>query len=451
MANPSPQSVWAQVQDAQNAPPPTMAGAMPSTPPVFAPMSGPQVTQAPTPLDQNIGNDQQQLQKVRWEQTNPWGTPENHPGKLGKTAHVFATLGNIAGDIFAPDVMAHIPGSQLNLETNERHLTSRLNQEQQEQSMNESRAATTAHEQEETKEAPAKAASEEGLQGAETAEKNATTAQGPSLAAAYAHAVNESLKRNEDPSQNPIVQHLGDAITGLQKPAAAKGMDHVSLMGQNGKPYAANYDPNTGKYTDAAGKPITNPIPYEKPNVTNINQNANHEFAEEERGRGLLDKAEASYRTAQQGAETMRNMIASANSGNKVSAQVLPLEGALEITTAQGVHRINRTEVDQYAGGGSLYDKVAGEVGKVTAGQPIPKNILNDMRKLTDIQEKAAYNTYKGAYDSATKRYGLKNEEALKEPGNTGNAPPGATAEVFDAKGTLIGHAVNGKYVPLGK
>lgn len=45
---------------------------------------------------------------------NPWGSAENHPGLLGKIGHVAAKVGNVAGDILAPAVMANIPGTELN-------------------------------------------------------------------------------------------------------------------------------------------------------------------------------------------------------------------------------------------------------------------------------------------------------------------------------------------------
>ena len=44
-----------------------------------------------------------------------------------------------------------------------------------------------------------------------------------------------------------------------------------------------------------------------------------------------------------------------------MSARVLPLRGALEITTANGVHRIKpRNEIEQYGGVGSAFDRLAG-------------------------------------------------------------------------------------------
>src|ERR1700744_2114254 len=98
---------------------------------------------ASDPLAQNINSDQQQLQKVRWAQANPWGTENNHPGTLGKIAHVLSVAGNIAGDIVAPNVMANVPGTELNRKAQGNKLTNEINQETGEESENQSRNAAT--------------------------------------------------------------------------------------------------------------------------------------------------------------------------------------------------------------------------------------------------------------------------------------------------------------------
>lgn len=67
-----------------------------------------------------------QLERLQDQKANPWGSPENHPGILGKIAHVAAKAGNIAGDIFAPATMANIPGTDLNKQVQERHLENQL-------------------------------------------------------------------------------------------------------------------------------------------------------------------------------------------------------------------------------------------------------------------------------------------------------------------------------------
>lgn len=54
------------------------------------------------------------LARIEDQKANPWGSPENHPGALGRLAHIGARIGNIAGDIVAPATMRMIPGTDLN-------------------------------------------------------------------------------------------------------------------------------------------------------------------------------------------------------------------------------------------------------------------------------------------------------------------------------------------------
>ncbi len=163
--------------------------------------------------------------------------------------------------------------------------------------------------------------------------------------------------------------------------------------------------------------------------------NENHQDAVAQRegdtGRKLLDKAEGIYRNANQSADQMDQFINLAKQGNKAAGSMVPLEGALEITTANGVKRINRTEVDQYAGAGSLYDKVHGELSKLAVGKPIPDNVLNDMRQLSNVLRQGSYKTYSDTFDSAQKRYGLNNETKLPSPG----AGPGTYAQTATGPG----------------
>jgi len=81
------------------------------------------------PIASNIEYHQAQAQKYRNALANPWGTPNNHPGKLGKVAHIFSEVGNIAGNIVAPNVMANIPGTQLNNQEKEASNTAELDKE----------------------------------------------------------------------------------------------------------------------------------------------------------------------------------------------------------------------------------------------------------------------------------------------------------------------------------
>lgn len=66
-----------------------------------------------------------QIARIEDEKAHPWGSPENHPGVIGKIAHIAAKGANIAGDILAPGTTALIPGTELNRQAQENALTAK--------------------------------------------------------------------------------------------------------------------------------------------------------------------------------------------------------------------------------------------------------------------------------------------------------------------------------------
>lgn len=342
------------------------------------------------------------------------GFGQAHPtlGKIaGIGAQTLATIGNVGLNAVAPEVSASLPGTDMHhtrLVRGDQAQVGEDTQNAERQAQAANLGAETAGKQQDLELKPQAEESRENLEAAQAANQNA-----------QAQAGKTNLEIH-DTELGPIVvnRSTGSAqrvnVDGQPVGPQLKLTESQPIIDpKDGKPHTYMVDQKGNKAVDLG-------VHYERPQVTNINEN--HQFAEQERGRGLLDAAEKQYRTAQQGAETMRDMLTSADAGNKMSGQMLPLEGALAITTSQGVHRINRTEVDQFQGGGTLYDSVAGRLGKLTEGQPMDASLRSDVKKLTDIQEKAAYQNYKDAYGSAVRRYGLQNEQALPEPGGSGKA-----------------------------
>jgi hypothetical protein len=260
------QQINASLPPLAPAPPPLGfdPGAMDTSGPPQMPQSKrPEVFKQPTPQDRQESAMSQRLEKD-YQKDQPYDRSQH--STLGNIGHVFATIGNTAGDIFAPNAMARIPGTQAHRQVEETSIEDRLNKLAEMQSQDAYRGAETGKTQEEIAEMPGKTQSEEGLQGAQTAEAQSKV-DNPDLATAYSHRINQVLKKGGDPSTDPVVQHIADSITAIQKQPLPKGMEKVDLVGPNGKPIAANYDPTKGTYTDAAGKPIENPQPYEKPNL----------------------------------------------------------------------------------------------------------------------------------------------------------------------------------------
>ena len=137
-----------------------------------------------------------QLQRIQDQKANPWGSPENHPGLLGKIGHYAAKIGNIAGDVIAPATMANIPGTELNTKLQERGLEHQI------------AGAGKAEEEAKTAE------SERELRGAQTEE-------------AQARAKQIAEGKPEEKQETPELETI-----------------HDMMMGDNGK---ARVNPDTGK------------------------------------------------------------------------------------------------------------------------------------------------------------------------------------------------------------
>jgi hypothetical protein len=148
-----------------------------------------------------------------------------------------------------------------------------------------------------------------------------------------------------------------------------------------------------------------------------------------------FDKAGQEYATAYQSAQNMSDFLQQARSGNKEAVKIVPLQGALEITTAQGVHRINRTEVDQFAGAGSAYDKLAGMVGGALTGKNITNAVLNDMDALQKTVSRNAKSLHANKVSVINQSYGSSFQPMdFSKTGGSGTikmlAPNGQTKDV---------------------
>ena len=98
-------------------------------------------------------------------------------------------------------------------------------------------------------------------------------------------------------------------------------------------------------------------------------------------------------------------MMEAAKQGNVVSYQLIPQEGALQLTTSQGVHRINMAEIQNY-GGGSLWQRMEGHIGKQLTGKSIPDSVLNDMADMQKIQQQGAQSKYENTLKTINQNYG---------------------------------------------
>ena len=175
-------------------------------------------------------------------------------------------------------------------------------------------------------------------------------------------------------------------------------------------------------------------------------------------------KAGADYAQAMSVSQRIGDMMDAAKRGNVVSYKLIPEEGALQVVTTQGVHRINMAEIQNY-GGGNLWQNLQSHIGKATSGQSIPPSVLGDMGEIQSIMQKGAQSKYNNSLNVINQTYGSQfkpvsysrdgdQQQPAAPQGNQQQrvAPPqGATQEVHQGGpgGPLIGHVVNGRYVPL--
>lgn len=116
-------------------------------------------------------------------------------------------------------------------------------------------------------------------------------------------------------------------------------------------------------------------------------------------------KAGTDYAQAQSVTQRLQQMMDAAKNGNVVSYQLIPQEGALQVTTSQGVHRINMAEIQNY-GGGSLWQRMQGHLGKALTGKSIPESVLTDMQEMQKIQEDGSRSKYENTLKTINDAYG---------------------------------------------
>jgi hypothetical protein len=156
-----------------------------------------------------------------------------------------------------------------------------------------------------------------------------------------------------------------------------------------------------------------------------------------------IQKAQTQYQNSKEAGDALNGFIKLAQNGNKEAAATVPLEGTLRIVTSQGVKRINRTEVEGITGAGSLFDMIQGKVQKLTKGQPIPPDLLNDFKELNDVLIQGAYKNYSDTYENTKGLYpevDFTKFTKLKPPGEEGQPQQERSIKKADLEALALKH-----------
>jgi hypothetical protein len=186
-----------------------------------------------------------------------------------------------------------------------------------------------------------------------------------------------------------------EALQEIEKDKAlalkAPSGEHVNLT-VGGKPAMGTYHPDTGKTTDSQGNEIANPVPYERPKVTNVNA----ADASVDRLAGRLGKPyQTAYDKGSGQLDTIDKTLRSINSGYKGQALALP-ETLTSLVSGQGTGvRVTMPElqmIGQHNGVKgdieSFFNRISGEGSMTDEDKKQLSGILGEAR--TRLQDKVA-------------------------------------------------------------
>lgn len=144
-------------------------------------------------------------------------------------------------------------------------------------------------------------------------------------------------------------------------------------------------------------------------------------------------KAADEYTKSQSAERDMQTFLDAARAGNKEAHAYLSPEGVLTLNTGRGVSRVNRQEIDAYAGAGSLFDNLAGKLGKLTSGQSIPKAVMDDIETLHKAISGNSAATYNSKLGSINQNYrsNFKPVEGAKQPAAPADPKVKAYADTY--------------------
>ena len=131
-------------------------------------------------------------------------------------------------------------------------------------------------------------------------------------------------------------------------------------------------------------------------------------------------------------ADQMQLMIDLARKGNKAAGSNLPLVGVETLNAIQGIKRVNRADVQQYGNAGDLLDKIQGKIGGLTAGQPIPADVMKDIETMHNALRQNADSTYNATLNSLNQNY-----KSNFKPVTRAAPPPSATVKMKAPDGTV--------------
>jgi hypothetical protein len=151
---------------------------------------------------------------------------------------------------------------------------------------------------------------------------------------------------------------------------------------------------------------------------------------------------------AQTVSDDIQKVLDLAGAGNKAAGANVPMLGVGAVNAVNGIKRINSAEIAQYGSAGSLVDKIQGRLQGWVEGQPIPADVLKDMKSLHDTLAESALARHSREVQSINNSYGANFKpmkfETVKPASASGIANPQNKAE-YDALPSGAHYMKNGQ------
>ena len=447
----------------------------------------------------NAPNEQERFQAEKdlaeLKRRNPWGTEGNHPGVMGKIAHAASAIGQGIGQGIAPYAVNAIPGSRADIARQESIGEKGVEAAQK----TETAAAEIKLKEAQTRAAGAKTPSEQvymhamrggpegGPQINPDTQKPYTDAEALQLStgagkAPLQQAMNELQKQiNPDTGKkyNPeeaFAKASFDASNAKMNEHQKRVADYVHAHNMEDTPANREVARVELEKTDTNAKALAS-LPYaeQKTKFSSdlattrallVQQNADANT------RGLkADETQntenARYDKVNTQIQLAKEALASSDD-SQFAANIVPLVSLLTTTTAEGVKRVNKQELDQFVPAqGSLGRWIDAHADKWLAGEIPPqykKEVGEFLDKLGNTQDREhSANTQsidatirQGAQQPTQAPTGGATEKPAPSKPQTierhADVPVTAQSQYKDKSGNVVGYKdANGTYVPLNK
>lgn len=242
-------------------------------------------------------------------------------------------------------------------------------------------------------------------------------------AAAAARAAKLGINTQlESDARTPVVQATSAAT--LADPNLLTPAERGAETDRQAAAAATKANEEANRALTQRGQDLTNARAIEGRDVSAIPGLANVPKALQAPAAAAFSKSSLAYADAKASADELQGVINLVRAGNKAAGSNLPMLGVGSLNAINGIKRMNSAEINQYKGAGSLLDSITGKISGLALGQPIPKDVLDDIESLHKKLAEGAYSKHAAEVDAINQSHG-SSFKPTEQPKASANAAQG--------------------------